>query len=118
MISSDASQTNKDTRARLRRLLSVAGLVAVVVAASGVVTASEDDRNDQGLVRRTVGCGGFHAVRVNGNANLSEMFTSNISVRNQNPDDSVTIERITIHDIFGNVAFDAGAAAGAPLPPN
>jgi hypothetical protein len=79
---------------------------------------AEDEGSNRGVVRRIVECGGFHLVRVNAAANLSEVFTTNISVRNRNSNDSVTIERIAIHDIFGNLVFDAGVAGGSALPLN
>jgi len=113
MIRTEVNQIHKDGRTTLKGLLRAMTLMALLITTASLPAAADEDRDREGLVRRTVGCGGFHIVRANG-----EMFSSNISIRNQNPAESVTLERITIHDIFGNVVFDAGAAAGAPIPPN
>jgi hypothetical protein len=118
MIRTVVNQIHRDGSATLRRLLGVAASVAIVLATTGAPAVAEDDRNGEGVVRHTVACGGFHLVRVNNSVGLSEMFETNISVRNQNADDAVTIERITIHDAFGNAVYDGGPAVGVPLPLN
>ena len=86
-------------------------LIMVFIAVTGGSAVADDSR-------RTVACGGFHLVRTNASIGLSEMFETSIGVRNQNSDDAVTIERITIHDVFGNVVYDAGQAVGVAFPLN
>jgi hypothetical protein len=116
MIDTDAGPIRRSLYAKL--LFGVLATVLGVVLTTPRASFAADDERDGGVVRRTVECGGFHLVRVNAPANLSEVFTTNISVRNRNPHESVSIERITIHDIFGNPVFDAGAAAGSEIPLN
>jgi hypothetical protein len=102
----------------MRRLLGTAFFVVALMSAGTVIAAEQEGRESDGLTRQRVGCGGFHLIRANSNINLSEMFTTNISVRNQNPGDPVTVERLTIYDAFGTIVYDAGSAVGVPLALN
>ena len=93
----------------MKRLLTGCALVAVLWTAVGVAEAGQRGR---------FACGGVHAVRANPATGVSEMFLTNVALRNLNDNDPVTIERITIRDPFGEVVYDGGPAIGAPFPQN
>lgn len=61
-----------------------------------------------------VRCGLHHFVRVNG----TEIRAGSIRLSNGDLVNSVTIERLTIYDFFGDVVHDSGPAIGVPHPLN
>jgi hypothetical protein len=63
----------------------------------------------------TVLCGAAHFLRATG-----EFGSASVTFRNFNPRHSVTIDRITYRDVFGNVVWDSGrdSPTGAPHPRN
>src|SRR5262245_37385513 len=64
---------------------------------------------------REVGCTGAHYIRST-NDGGQEIALASIVVRNFNTTDPVTVHRLTIHDLFGNVVHDSGPEIGVPHP--
>src|SRR5262245_48810270 len=62
-----------------------------------------------------VACSAGHYIRSD-NEGGQEIALTSIAVRNFNPAEPVTIQRLTIRDAFGNVVHDSGPATGVPLP--
>lgn len=85
-------------------MLLLAGLLFVPTAA-GAQTQIET---------RRVRCGTAHFVRNNG----AEIRSGVIVFNNADLLNSVTIERFTVFDFFGNVVHDSGPATGVPHPLN
>jgi hypothetical protein len=77
-----------------------------------VITGSSE-AHEGGKVA-TYSCGLAHYLR----PEFSEIRFSLILVRNVDPDNSATIERITIRDVHGNVVHDSGPRTGMPHPLN
>jgi len=63
---------------------------------------------------QTLVCGGAHHIR-NGGA---EMVSTAYNFRNADLVNPMTVERVTIRNVFGVVVHDSGPAAGVPHPLN
>lgn len=94
----------------LRSLLPLSGLsLAALLMAPG---AQAHDASPPAA--RAHECGFTHYVRNGG----SELVSTTLTVRNADMVNTATIERLTIRNGQGAVVFDAGPAAGQPLPLN
>jgi len=63
---------------------------------------------------QTVFCGSSHHVRVGG----AEQISTALNFRNADLVNAMTVDRITIRNVFGVVVHDSGPAAGTPHPLN
>jgi hypothetical protein len=63
---------------------------------------------------QTVFCGASHHVRVGG----AEQISTALNFRNADLANPMTVDRITIRNVFGVVVHDSGPAAGTPHPLN
>jgi hypothetical protein len=90
----------------LIRATAFALMLSFAVAVSGAHAAAPT---------ATVRCGAFHFVRTSPTGN--ELGTTSISLRNAGTT-SVTIERFTVRNFFGDVVHDSGPAIGVPHPLN
>ncbi|MES2353653.1 MAG: hypothetical protein V4568_04465 [Pseudomonadota bacterium] len=62
----------------------------------------------------TFTCNVVHYVR----KNVAELRSTSILIRNADLVNAVTINRLTIRNVFGTVVHDSGPAAGVPIPLN
>jgi hypothetical protein len=94
----------------------------VLLAAAAVLlllppSASAQLFQGTGVIR----CGWGHFVRngrIDSLPNAQELRLSAIFFDNGDPENSATIQRITIRDFFGNVVHDSGPDIGVPHPLN
>lgn len=64
--------------------------------------------------KQTFVCGSVHQVRQGG----LELTSTALGLRNADLTNPMTVERITIRNVFGAVVHDSGPAAGVPHPLN
>src|SRR5262245_14334825 len=101
------SSTPKTYKEEIVKLGAYALMIAVILAA-GIAPAEAEQAGK-------VTCAGAHYIRST-NDGGQEIALASIVVRNLNTTDSVTIQRLTIRDLFGNVVHDSGPDIGVPHP--